>query len=83
MVPYKGLILAEISRFWLENITDIVPNHFDKANERVLKVSPARQLRQRLLFAVSWTEVCNAHTQRYSRILCVTLPEGLSHFKNT
>lgn len=27
-IPYKGIILTQISKFWLTNTTHIVPNHF-------------------------------------------------------
>jgi len=27
-IPYKGIILSQISKFWLTNTTHIVPNHF-------------------------------------------------------
>ena len=38
VVPYKGAILAEISRFWFDAVKDIAPHHFlAMPNERVIK----------------------------------------------
>ncbi len=38
MVPYKGLILTEISEFWLKEASNIVPTHFiSRPDERIIQ----------------------------------------------
>ncbi len=38
MVPYKGVILADLSEFWLKAAKAVVPTHFiDRPHERVLR----------------------------------------------
>ncbi len=83
MVPYKGLILAEISRFWLENIADIIPNHFEKTvNERVLKVKACKPIKAEVIVRGYMAGSMQRAYEKGVRSFCgATLPEGLKPFQ--
>ncbi len=50
LVPYKGLILSELSRYWLEKANTVVKTHFVSAlNERVLKVEACEPVKAEVI----------------------------------
>jgi phosphoribosylaminoimidazole-succinocarboxamide synthase len=50
MVPFKGLILSELSRFWMEKVSTIVPTHFKKAaNRRTLELEPCEPIKAEVI----------------------------------
>ena len=50
LVPYKGLILSELSRYWLEKANSVAKTHFVKAlNERVLKVEACEPVKAEVI----------------------------------
>ena len=41
-IPCKGIILAQMGRFWFERLRGVIPNHYiDSPHQRVLRVKPA------------------------------------------
>jgi phosphoribosylaminoimidazole-succinocarboxamide synthase len=50
LVPYKGLILSELSRYWLEKANTVVKTHYVKAlNERVLNVEACEPVKAEVI----------------------------------
>ena len=83
MVPYKGAILSEISRFWLENVKDLIPTHFDKSvNERVLKVKNCKPVKAEVIVRGYMAGSMQRAYKKGVREFCgVTLTEGLTDFQ--
>ena len=83
MVPYKGAILSEISRFWLENVRDLIPTHYQEAiNERVLKVRSCTPIKAEVIVRGYMAGSMQRAYKKGIRELCgCQLPEGLSDFQ--
>lgn len=83
MVPYKGAILSEISRFWLENVNDLIPTHFEKpVNERVLQVKNCKPVKAEVIVRGYMAGSMQRAYNKGVREFCgCSLPEGLKDFQ--
>jgi phosphoribosylaminoimidazole-succinocarboxamide synthase len=96
-IPYKGIILTQISKFWLTNTTHIVPNHFitdDVTNYPDECKEYSETLRGRSMLvrkckplpieAIVRGYIAGSGWKEYkkSRTICgIPLPEGLVEFQ--
>lgn len=83
MVPFKGLILSEISGFWLKNVNDIVPTHFEAiVNERVLRVKACKPLKAEIVVRSYLAgSMARAYQDGVREFCGCKLPEGLKPFQ--
>ncbi|SMF32187.1 phosphoribosylaminoimidazolesuccinocarboxamide synthase [Pseudobacteriovorax antillogorgiicola] len=83
MVPFKGAILSEISRFWLQNVADIAPTHLEAViNERVLKVKACEPVKAEVIVRGYMAGSMQRAYQKGIREFCgCTLPDGLQDYQ--
>lgn len=79
MVPFKGLMLSELSRFWLEKARQVVPTHLVGAiNERVLEVRNCQPIKAEVIVRGYIAGSMMRAYEKGERLFCgQTLPEGL------
>lgn len=96
-IPYKGIILTKISKFWMEKTKHIVPNHYitdkveefpfesqeyyDQLNGRSMLVRKCKPLP---IEAIVRGYIAGSGWKEYkqNRTICgIPLPEGLSEFQ--
>ena len=50
LVPFKGLILSELSRFWLDKAKDVCQTHLIRStNERILEVEKCEPIKAEII----------------------------------
>ncbi|MFW7379694.1 MAG: phosphoribosylaminoimidazolesuccinocarboxamide synthase [Oligoflexus sp.] len=84
MVPYKGLILSEMSSFWLEDAKKVVPTHLIKAmNERVLEVKNCQPIKAEVIVRGYMAGSMMRAYEKGERQFCgQTLGEGLRAYRS-
>jgi len=82
MVPFKGLILSELSSFWLEKARKVVPTHLVRSvNERVLEVRNCQPIKAEVIVRGYMAGSMMRAYEKGERKFCgQTLPEGLIGF---
>jgi phosphoribosylaminoimidazole-succinocarboxamide synthase len=80
LIPFKGIILAKISEFWLKEAQKIVPTHLlDAPQERVLKVEKMEPVKAEVIIRGYMTGSMQRAYLRGERNFCgQQLPEGLT-----
>lgn len=83
MVPFKGLILSEMSRFWLKHANSIVPTHLIRSiNERVLEVQTCEPIKAEVVVRGYMAGSMGRSYARGIRQFCgQSLPEGLAQYR--
>ncbi len=83
LVPYKGLILAEISEFWLALASQHLPTHLiDRPHERVLRCLSCQPFKVEVVVRGYMAGSMARAYQKGTRNFCgVTLPEGLEAYR--
>ena len=83
MVPYKGMILAEITKFWLEQVEKIHPTHYDKApHPRVIVGKAATPIKAEVIVRGYLAGSMMRAYEKGERVFCgVQLPEGLKPYQ--
>lgn len=83
MVPYKGLILSELSDFWMRACQDIVPTAYrGRVNERCLKAEACQPIKAEVIVRSYLAGSMQRAYERGERRFCGhTLPENLEAFR--
>lgn len=83
LVPYKGIILSEISRFWLEQLSDIVPTHYKSApNQRTLQVKSCTPIKAEIIVRGYMTGSMQRAYEKGVRDFCgCQLPDNIKNFQ--
>ena len=82
-VPLKGVILAAISRYWLEEISRLVPTHFIKLlGPRALLVESTRPIKAEIVVRSYLSgSLARAYASGQRSFCGVTLPQGLENYE--
>jgi phosphoribosylaminoimidazole-succinocarboxamide synthase len=83
MVPYKGVILAELSEYWLKAAKAVVPTHYiDRPHERVLRCKACAPFKVEVIVRGYMAGSMARAYEKGVRSFCgVTLGEGLKNFQ--
>jgi len=82
MVPYKGVILADLSEFWLNAAKKVVPTHFiDRPHERVLRCKACEPFKVEVIVRGYMAGSMSRAYEKGVREFCgAKLGEGLKNF---
>ncbi len=83
MVPYKGVILADLSEFWLKAAKQVVPTHFiDRPHERVLRCKACEPFKVEVIVRGYMAGSMSRAYEKGVREFCgAKLGEGLVNFR--
>ncbi len=83
MVPYKGVILADLSEYWLKAAKAVVPTHFiDRPHERVLRCKSCEPFKIEVIVRGYMAGSMARAYEKGVRDFCgVQLGEGLANFR--
>lgn len=83
LIPYKGQVLTQVSRFWFENTNDIVQNHvLDFPDPNVVvgkkcKVIPIEMVVRGYITGITGTALWTLYSNGQRNFGDFTLPEGM------
>lgn len=82
LVPYKGIILNELSKFWLEKAQQVCPSHLIRpCNERILEVERCEPIKAEVIVRGYLAGSMMRAYQKGERSFCgLTLEDGLEAF---
>lgn len=83
MVPYKGVILADLSEFWLKAAKKVVPTHFiDRPHERVLRCKACEPFKVEVIVRGYMAgSMARAYAKGVREFCGAKLGEGLQEFR--
>ena len=83
MVPYKGVILTAINGFWLQKVSQKVPNHFlGMPHPRVIKAMYAEPIKAEIIVRGYLAGSMLRAYQKGERVFCgITLPDHLRPYQ--
>ncbi len=83
LIPFKGQILNQLSQFWFEQTSDLVPNHLISVPDpnvtlaRKAKMFPVEIIVRRYLTGVTDTSVWGMYQQGQRNMYGLTFPDGM------
>ena len=83
MVPYKGVILADLSEFWLKAAKKVVPTHYiDRPHERVLRCKACEPFKVEVIVRGYMAgSMARAYAKGVREFCGAKLGEGLQEFR--
>jgi phosphoribosylaminoimidazole-succinocarboxamide synthase len=83
MVPYKGVILADLSEFWLKAAKKVVPTHYiDRPHERVLRCKACEPFKVEVIVRGYMAgSMARAYAKGVREFCGAKLGEGLKEFR--
>ena len=81
-VPYKGQILAAITKFWFETLSSVFPHHYQGSESaRVLRAKSCKPIKAEIVVRAYMAGSMLRAYEKGARTFCgVTLPEGLKPY---
>lgn len=82
-VPFKGVILTHICRFWFDSLRQVVPNHFRSSpHDRVLEVEPLTPVKTEVVVRGYLAgSIMRAYDAGEREFCGVKLPDGLRAYQ--
>lgn len=82
MVPFKGQILAKISKFWLQKAAEIMPTHYlTSPHNRIIKAEAMEPVKIEVIVRGYMAgSMARAYAEGHREFCGNTLPEGLKEF---